>query len=442
MYSVRKELFWIIDFFKGSKIKNHYEEIKKSHENMSSFGFEGRQVHIENLIKHSVDTVPFYKDFMNEKKLQNFPVINKVIVRKNFDLFKSSLYLNKKNYQVMTSGSTGNPFKIYQDVNKKARNTADTIFFGEKTGFTIGSRLYYFRLWDKQYKKNRLTSQMQNLRMYSVDNFGEDVIQALLEDFCGNKNPKAFLGYSSALEVICKYLDRKKYHPIDCNLTSVISIAEPLNDYIKKAIKKYFNVEAISRYSNSENGIIAQQLIDSKSDYFEINWSSYHVEILDIHSDTPVKKGEMGRIVITDLFNYCMPLIRYDTGDVGILNDNPLGDKKPMVFTKIEGRKMDLFTDTKGRRVSSHIVHKILQYDGIDQFQFVQEDAYNYTIKLKLFKEYVFLSSAKIIQEYKDYLGQDAQITIEFVENIPRLSSGKRKLVLNKYLTEFNYSTK
>jgi len=69
-----------------------------------------------------------------------------------------------------------------------------------------------------------------------------------------------------------------------------------------------------------------------------------------------------------------MPLIRYDSGDIGVLNDNPFNNKKPLVLTKIEGRKMDLFLNTKGEYVSSHVVHDILQYEGIDQFQFVQED--------------------------------------------------------------------
>ena len=51
-----------------------------------------------------------------------------------------------------------------------------------------------------------------------------------------------------------------------------------------------------------ENGIIAQQSIDSNN--YIINWASYYVEILKLDKDTPVEQGEIGRIVVTDLYNY------------------------------------------------------------------------------------------------------------------------------------------
>ena len=72
-----------------------------------------------------------------------------------------------------------------------------------------------------------------------------------------------------------------------------------------------------ARYSNIENGIIAQQN-QNKDDYL-INSASYHIDIYSLQNDSLLKHGELGRIVVTDFFNKGMPLIKYDTGDVGRL---------------------------------------------------------------------------------------------------------------------------
>ena len=99
-------------------------------------------------------------------------------------------------------------------------------------------------------------------------------------------------------------------------------MSEGLDAIGKSEIEQAFKTKVFSRYSNVENGIIAQQT-DKSFDYYFINSASYYVEILEMDLDVPVLKGELGRIVVTDLFNDAMPFIRYDTGDIGkyFIND-------------------------------------------------------------------------------------------------------------------------
>src|SRR5690606_35005053 len=107
---------------------------------------------------------------------------------------------------------------------------------------------------------------------------------------------------------------------------------------------------------------------------FRINTASYFVEILKIDSDEAVTNNELGRIVVTDLYNFAMPMLRYDTGDIGsFVSDNK------NYFEKIEGRKLDQIYDTKGQLISSYIVYKNMwQYTEIIQYQFVQFGAKDY----------------------------------------------------------------
>ncbi|MBS9462211.1 phenylacetate--CoA ligase family protein [Flagellimonas sp. 389] len=436
----RKYLFWTVDFLNGGGIRKHYMDIRFVHENFASENARRRKKKsLQNLLDHTIKTVPFYQGLKLPVSLSDFPIIDKALVRDNYDLFRSQAFIKKKQHEVVTSGSTGNPFKVYHDQNKRNRSTADTIFYGKKAGFEIGSRLYYFRLWDKQYRKSTMLSWIQNVVMHSVDDFNEAYLSNVVDQMENDLSVKGILGYSSGLQSICKHLDNTGKKIKDCKVKTVISMAESLNDYTRDAIKRHFKVTPVSRYSNSENGIIAQQNQNEADnrDYM-INWASYHVEILAMNEDIPLPFGETGRIVVTDLFNSAMPLIRYDTGDVGSLGYDDEDPDKPMVFAQIEGRKMDMFTNTKGEYVSPHIIHQILQYDQIDQFQFVQEGASTYIIKLKLLNRFDYNNEAKLIDQYKEYFGNDAKIKVEYVNEIPLLLSGKRKLVINNAIDKLN----
>ncbi len=430
---LRKLAFWSVDMLKGGDIRKHFYEIKQVQNNPSSEkSIKIRNNNLSNILEHAVRSVPFYYDIqVPSPDLAEFPVIDKQTVRYKFEQFKSFDFKNKHNHEVMTSGSTGNPFKIMHDSNKRLRNTADTLFFAQRGGYQIGSRLFYLRLWDKQYKKNRLLSAVQNIAMYSVDDLTDNNVGKMVDELETNKSSQSILAYSSALDTVCNYLARNGKDKVDAKMDSVIAIAESLQDETREKVHKYLGTRPISRYSNSENGILAQEeLPNGITKRFEINWASYFIEILGLDNNKPVELGNPGRIVITDLFNYAMPLIRYDTGDVGVMEQDQEDGK--LFFSRIDGRKMDMFTNTKGEYISSHIIHHILQFPGIEQFQFVEEENGEYLIKLKVSEAFdKNVEEEGIRNKYMEYFGEDAMIKILYVDEIPLLKSGKRKLVIN-----------
>ncbi len=428
---LRQIAFWTLDWLKGGNLWKHYREIKYVQQNpLSQRASAIRQEHLSRILDHAARTTPFYKNLVSKKvDLDKFPIINKQLIRENFEAFRSESYRNKYNHQVLTSGSTGKPFKILQDKAKRDRNTADTLFFAGRAGYNIGARLYYLRLWDKQYQKGKIQSFVQNIVTYSVDDLSDSNLAKLVSELDKDKSSINMLAYTSALGTICDYLEKNHGKPLKGKFCSIIAVAEALGNDVRHKVRKYFGVDPISRYSNSENGILAQRFSENESSSFEINWASYFVELLDLNSDTPVQLGEPGRIVVTDLFNYSMPMLRYDTGDVGIMEEDKTNGS--LVFTKIEGRKMDMFTNTKGEYISSHIIHHILQFRGIEQFQFVQEDGDEYIIKLKVSEKLDNQDEQALLNQYQEYFGEDARISIVYVDDIPLLPSGKRKLVLN-----------
>ncbi|GAA4279191.1 phenylacetate--CoA ligase family protein [Aquimarina mytili] len=423
----RRNAFWFYDFLRGFDIRDHYRDIKQINEfPTSEFSKNKKAKYLKDILNHAIDTTEFYKA-VDDSKLSNFPVINKNLIRDNFEDFTSSKYKTKNCILVSTSGSTGAPFSVLQNMSKRCRNTGDNLFYSKKSGYEIGYELVYIKIWPDNLKRSLFSKDwIQNIVPQSVFKLEDDDIAEFIKKLEESTSRKSFLGYVSAFEKICKYLDRSNAKSVNCNVHSIITISEGLNEYTRSRLQKYFGVTPVSRYSNNENGIIAQE-DKSKEHKFMINLASYHVEILSLDQDIIMPNGERGRIVVTDLHNYAMPLIRYDTGDIGTMEV----DKNGIPYlASIEGRKLDLIYNTNGDLVPSHISYKLCKYGEYKQFQLVQYGEKEYLIKLNTNTK---VDEEKMLLEYKEYLGQDANITIEYVDEIPLLSSGKRREVMNTY---------
>lgn len=424
---IRFHLFWILDFIKGSPVKKHLNDISNTLKKPDNNAIEAN---LSKILNHAIQTTKFYNTLSPGSKLIDFPVINKAVIRESFNSFLSDKFDLNELIPVVTSGSTGTPFKVYHDKKKKFRNNADTIFFASMAGFNIGDRLIYMKIFAKQKMASPFHYWMQNIQPVDVIKLNDKQIDELINRMENSSASFGFLGYSSALELLCHYLDKNRKDRVRAIVKSIISMSEGLNDYTKSTMEKFFGVPVLSRYSNLENGIIAQQTLKDDP-LFLINTASYHVEILKIDADEPAKDGDLGRIVVTDLFNYTMPMIRYDTGDIGaIATVSKYPGRK--YFSKIEGRKLDMLYDTKGNIVSSYIMYKNMwQYTEIKQYQLIQEGEKEYLFKINA--ENSFKKESQLVDEFKSYLGSDASFKVEYVNEIPLLGSGKRRKLVNNY---------
>lgn len=172
-----------------------------------------------------------------------------------------------------------------------------------------------------------------------------------------------------------------------------------------------------------ELGVLGQD--NGKYNEYSLNWGSYYFECLKLNEDVPVKNGELGRIVITDLFNYRLPMIRYDTGDLGIIES--INGKTP-VLKEIVGRKRDVVYTTKGEMLTpATVTVNMWGIKNINQWQFIQKENNLYLLKVNKSGN---ISENELISKMKNILGQDANIIIEYVNEIPVLKSNKRKTVV------------
>src|SRR5699024_17945 len=122
--------FWTLDLFKGKEIKKNLKQIEKLYlTSFDSHELNSYREHALNiLLTEANNCTNYYKDY-NDLSLLSFPVINKKEILKNQDEFLSTKYDKNNLIQMSTSGSTGVPFTSYQNIEKKKRVNAETIFF-------------------------------------------------------------------------------------------------------------------------------------------------------------------------------------------------------------------------------------------------------------------------------------------------------------------------
>jgi phenylacetate-CoA ligase len=423
---IRNKLFWLVDFIKKSPIKSQLNEINFSFiEKNSNPSYATNK--LNNILLEACSNTEFYKEF-NGFPISQFPVIDKNLIRENYEKFLSRKYSESERIPLITSGSTGTPFITYQNKEKRQRNTADTIFMAQLGGYFVGKKLYYFKIWSEYNKKSEFLRFMQNIIAVDVLNLKKN-LPNVFKNLQANQSPIAILGYVSALETLSKFLDNENGKVKKPSVCSIITMSESLDEYTKTRLEEHLKCPVLSRYSNIENGILAQQTIKDPIN-FTVNIASYYIEILDVETNEVLPFGKLGKIVVTDYFNKAMPLIRYDTGDTGIMNEVIIDNKKTLVLSHIEGRKLDRIYNTKGELISSYIVYKNMwSYPEIEQYQFIQVSNKDYTFKISMKDK--FEREVELTNEFKVYLGEDANFKIEYVKEIPLLNSGKRKKVMN-----------
>jgi phenylacetate-CoA ligase len=169
---------------------------------------------------------------------------------------------------------------------------------------------------------------------------------------------RALDGYVNALTLLARHLLETGQPGIRCD--AVVTGAEYLSPAQRSLMERAFGCPIFNRYGSSEAGFIAHECAQSPLHELHINAELLWLEF--IRDRRPVAPGKLGEILLTDFTNHAMPLIRYQTNDVGIPappdEQCPCGRGLPLVRS-VEGRVDDLFYLPDGQVLVSHVWHEI-----------------------------------------------------------------------------------
>lgn len=431
---LRNKVFWIVDTIKGKPVAKHYNSIDFYFNNPSKVK-QHQDKEFKKIATFAKKNTQFYGqlNLSDDFFLSDFPIIDKNILKEKPELFFTDLAKENNVTKMHTSGSTGTPLFIIQDQNKRNRVYAEMMYLWGLSGYKVGMKYVFLRRWNNINKKSRITSTARNLVMEDVTKLDELTLDRIKNRLTHDKKIKMIIGYASTLDLLADYLKKTGMKPKDFSVKTILSGSEVLTDKTRKVLKEVFGCNVVSLYSNQENGMLA---VECKENYeFHLNSASYIFEILKVDSNEIADYGEIGRLVITDLYNYAMPLLRYDTGDLAIRKQNAECVLQTEVISAIEGRKVDVVYNSKGEPLSPHtITNGLWKFDGLKQFQLIQKDKSNYEFRVNDLNN--MYSDSELISTCKDFFGTDANVKIIRVNEIPVLASGKFKYLVSEWKPE------
>lgn len=427
--------FWEEDRRSGSPIGLPYREVEFILSHSMDEGWPMRRKKLHDLLDYARANTRYYSRY-DSYELSSYPVMTKTMLIEHHDeiAVKPEIIPGQVGpvFIQRTSGSTGNPLAMPQDTKKRQRRVAEIKYMVGMLGYKSHEKMIHLRTWDNLTRKPEDMEEKENIYPFDIKCLDEERLK-LLCNLINEKQAVYLRGYASTFGKIADVA--LKYGYVFPSLKLVVATSESLEDDVRQKAQKAFGCNIVSQYANEECGVLAQESIptlptDNKM-YF--NWSGYYIEILKMNEDVPATYGEIGRIVLTDFHNYAFPVIRYDTGDTCMLLPPDEKSNGYPVMGKLYGRRFDLTYSTYGTPIYPLAYGRILKnYDVITSWQFVQKGEKDYSLILVL-KRDDEEAVADMVKQIKSFLGQDAKISIERVEEIPLLRSGKRKPVKNEW---------
>lgn len=415
---IRRIAFWCLDILKGGKVLKNIKDIKEKNDKE-----EINKNQIDDILTYACNNSNYYKNFKSTN-LKDFPVINKEKIIKNYNEILVGNINEKKIHWTCTSGSTGTPLKIPQNQEKRNRTKADLIFFNKKAGWNLGDKYVFIRSWTSQYKMSKLRVFAQNFIMIDTNTFNDEAKENLRKLLKKDKKIKCILGYSSALTSFVEYLINKKDNATMFHVNTIVTASDELTENARIKLKEMFNCKIVNRISNEEHGLLGMSF--DNTTYFTLNTASYYFEILKLDSDIPAEFGELGRLVVTDLYNKKFPLIRYDIGDlaIGISKDKNGSINKLGTF---EGRSADILYNADGAIITcASLSTHLCTVPGICHYQ-LQVKETKKTLCIVPSSEPIDYNLLK--QKINTIFGKEENINIKTVKYIPLEKNGKYKTI-------------
>lgn len=407
---------------------------------------------LRKIVQHAIDNCPFYAQRFSNldlsvsslsslEELAAFPVLEKRDIQQHKDQLVAANWPKTDLIANHTGGSTGEPLPLYYNLDRRCQRDAGAWRHNSWAGARLGDKVAY--IWGAAFDLPSNTAK-ERLRNLLVDrslylNSGELTEQNIVRFHESLKRfrPTTIIAYAKSIALVARYLKDRglaAYQP-----QGIITSAETLSDEDRMLVEEVFGAKIFNRYGCREVSIIASEC--EQHDGLHTMGECLIVEVVDAQG-APVAPGETGSIVVTDLFNYAMPLIRYRIGDVGALRSEPCpcGRGLPML-ERVEGRVTDFLVGSDGRLVSGVYVGTYLigKCPGLGQVQVLQERPG------ELFYKVTNPPSDADIEFVRDtsekMLGANVKVDIEYVESIPRSRSGKLLLCRSTATTDFMQTT-
>ena len=399
---------------------------------------------LSDLLVHAAETVPYYRDVLEEADvvvdgtvdLSNFtqlPPLTKSVIRDQGERLHSS-NPNSGVYTNTSGGTTGEPVEFLQDDVTLEWGNANRKYYHEMAGRELGKP--WIKLWGSERDlvderasiKDRISDVLLNRHYLSSYRMGEadmrDHVAAINEI-----EPADVEAYVESIYELSKFI---RDNDLDVHSPNgILSTAGTLTEPMRGVIEEAFETTVLDKYGSREVGTVACEC--PKQEGLHVFSHTHYVEIVDDNGES-VDPGEEGKLVITPLTNYTMPLIRYEIGDMAVKAETECSCDLPFpTIESVTGRVTDHFVTTDGELVYPGYLRKQLYHEPwVKKYQIQQIERGRVVYR-------VVLDNGKPPQETMDnvttetqsLLGDEMTVEFEYVDQIEASESGKFRYTIS-----------
>jgi phenylacetate-CoA ligase len=399
-------------------------------------------------IEHAYRESPYYAklfdslglkpaDFRDERDLKKLPILEKETVRLNQMEFLARSLKDGRLSVFKTGGSTGRPVEVLKDPHTVELINATGLRAFRTAGWNIGEPVGM--IWGNSptefTTKEKLRDLLISPEVYlDTMSLTDESMGRFVADW-RRAQPTLLRGHSHSIYIFASYCLKHGVDSVRPN--AIISSSMMLLPTERRAIEKAFACKVTDLYGCEEVGLIASEC--ERHDGMHIDMENNLVELLDSNGND-VPTGADGAVVVTNLLNRAMPLLRYKMGDVASLPGRACtcGRTLPLM-NNISGRVADFLVRKDGSVVAgvSLVERTLTKFPGVAQMQIVQEDLDHIVLKIAKDPNYSAATEQALVAEFKHSVGEHNDIRIEFVDAIPQEKSGKFRFAISKVANPF-----
>jgi phenylacetate-CoA ligase len=207
-------------------------------------------------------------------------------------------------------------------------------------------------------------------------------------------------------------------------LSQVITYAEVLPESLRERVARAWQARLIDTYSCREIGPLALQCPNTP--HYHVQSENVYLEVLR-DDGSACALGETGRVVVTALHNFAMPLLRYELGDFAEVGDACSCGRGLPVIRRVVGRARNMARDPRGRRFQFGLdaALTMLADVSIRQFQVIQNTLDSLDFTYMRDSDLTAEQEASLRAAMHGQLGYPFEIRFSRVSAIARSPGGK-----------------
>lgn len=403
---------------------------------------ELRKRKLQDLIEYSCAHVPYTRMRMREAGVEpgqirepgdliRLPLMRKADVRTNRELLRSDIAGKLASFT--TGGSSGEPLIFDLSKRRVASRVACRMRTSHWWGVGIGDP--ELAIWGsivevkRQDRLRRVRDFFLATRLLSAFELSAPTITRYLDILERGPCTQIF-AYPSAIYLVCLQARKEGRNLRRLGVKVVFVTGEVLFPYQRELISDTLNCPVANGYGARDSALVAHECPQGG---MHVLSDAVILELLD-SAGRPVRAGEAGEIVITDLYSHEAPFIRYATGDIAVMSSRrcPCGRALPMLET-IEGRSNDSIVTPDGRIINSlALIYAVREIEGIERFRICQKAVDSFHVQLVANANLPVDMEDRLRQKWTHLLRAPVRLTFEYRNELPWEGSGKFRHVVSE----------